>query len=143
MWLWYKTRYNRLGIKNGFDIPINTLGYGCRIAHRCGIIINGNTKIGNYCCLYRCSCADGNPKRIGDNVFIGTNAVIAKKVTIANGCSISAMSLVNRNFLIENNLLGGPAHNLKLSRPWTEEQPYKDEYERCERLRKELGLLNI
>lgn len=107
MWLWYKTRYNRLGIKNGFDIPINTLGYGCRIAHRCGIIINGNTKIGNYCCLYRCSCADGNPKRIGDNVFIGTNAVIAKKVTIANGCSISAMSLVNRNFLIENNLLGG------------------------------------
>ena len=63
IYLWYRIKYNKLSIKNGFDIPINSLGYGCRISHRCGIIINGNTKIGNYCCLYRCSCADGNPKK--------------------------------------------------------------------------------
>lgn len=144
IWVWYRMRYNHFSIKIGFDIPINSLGYGCRIGHRCGIIISGNTKIGNYCCLYRCSCADGNPKKIGDNVFIGTNVVIAKKVSIADGCSISAMSLVNRNFLTENELLGGvPARSLRPSRPWTEEQPYKEEYERCERLREELGLLNI
>lgn len=107
MFLWYKMRYNKLSIMNGFDIPINSLGYGCRIGHRCGIIISGSTKIGNYCCIYRCSCADGNPKRIGNHVFIGTNVVIAKNVTIADGCFISAMSLVNKDVLSENTVMGG------------------------------------
>lgn len=144
LWLWYKVRYNQLSVKNGFDIPINTLGYGCRIGHRCGIIINGNTKIGNYCCLYRCSCADGTPKKIGNHVFIGTNVVITKSVTIADGCSISAMSLVNHDFLIENECIGGvPARSLKTSQPWTEEQPYKDCVERCEKLKNKLYQDNI
>ena len=107
IWLWYRMRYNQLSIKNGFDIPINSLGYGCRIGHRCGIIISGSTKIGNYCCLYRCSCADGNPKKIGNHVFIGTNVVIAKEVNIADGVSISAMSLVNKDVLKENQCVGG------------------------------------
>lgn len=144
IWLWYRMRYNQLSIKNGFDIPINSLGYGCRIGHRCGIIISGNTKIGNYCCLYRCSCADGNPKKIGNHVFIGTNVVIAKSVTVADGVSISAMSLVNKSFLDENQCVGGvPARCLKFSRPWTEEQPYKDCVERCELLKKKMGLENV
>lgn len=60
-----------------------------------------------YCCIYRCSCADGNPKRIGNHVFIGTNVVIAKNVTIADGCFISAMSLVNKDVLSENTVMGG------------------------------------
>ena len=141
LWLYYRIKYHKLNIKNGFDIPINSLGYGCRIGHRCGIIINGNTKIGNYCCLYRCSCADANPKRIGNNVFIGTNVVIAKNVTIADGCFVSAMSLVNKDIPNPNTIWGGvPAHCLKSHEPWTEEQPYKDEMERCEALRKQMNL---
>lgn len=107
VWLYYRIRYNKLSIKNGFDIPINTFGYGCRISHRCGIIINGNTKIGNYCCVYRCSCADGQPKTIGNHVMIGTNVVITKEVSIADGCSISAMSMLNRSALTANELWGG------------------------------------
>ena len=35
---------------------------------------------------------------------------------------------------------GVPARFLKTARPWTEEQPYKDEVERCERLKKEMKL---
>lgn len=111
IFLWYKASYNRLSIKNGFDIPIS------------------------------CSCADGSPKNIGNHVFIGTNVVIAKKVTIADGCSLSAMSLVNKDFCTENTLVGGiPARSLKPSRPWTDEQPYKSEFERCEALKKEMSL---
>lgn len=106
-WVYYHVKYHRISRKLGFDIPINTLGYGCRIAHQCGIIINSAIKIGNYCCLYRCSCADGHPKRIGNNVFIGTNVVIAKEVSIADGCSISAMSMLNRNIVNKNKLCGG------------------------------------
>ena len=41
--------------------------------------------------------------------------------------------------------LGGgvTARFLKESLPWTEEQPYKDEMERCERLKIEYGLTEI
>lgn len=106
-YLLYKQKYQKISVKCGYEIPLNSLGYGCRIGHRCGIIISGSTKIGNYCCLYRCSCADGNPKRIGNHVFIGTNVVIAKNVTIADGCFISAMSLVNKDVLIKNTVVGG------------------------------------
>lgn len=143
-WLYYRVKYHRLSEKLGFDIPINTLGYGCRIAHKCGIIISGATKIGNYCCLYRASFADGHPKRIGNHVFIGTNVVVAKETAIADGCTISAMSFVNSSILKPNQLWGGViAKYIKECRPWTEEQPYRDEYERCEMLKKELGLTDI
>ena len=60
------------------------------------------------------------------------NVVIAKNVTIADGCFISAMSLVNK---------GGTCFALlKTTRPWTEEQPYKDEFERCEKLKRKMNL---
>lgn len=107
LYLIYKQKYLKISEKCGYEIPLNSLGYGCRIAHRCGIIINGATTIGNYCCLYRCIFADGNPKHIGNHVFIGTNVVIAKKVTIADGVSISAMSLVNKDFLVDNECVWG------------------------------------
>ena len=80
-------------------------------------------------------------KKIGNHVFIGTNVVIAKNVTIADGCTISAMSLVNKNITKENELWGGtPASRLKASRPWTEESLYKEEVERCERLKNKMCL---
>ena len=35
---------------------------------------------------------------------------------------------------------GVPARFLKTARPWTEEQPYKDEVERCEKLKRKMNL---
>ena len=107
LWFYYRLKFHRLSRKLSVEIPINSLGYGCRIAHPQGIILSGNTKIGNYCCLYRCTCADGNPKRIGNNVFIGTNVVIAKNVSVEDGCSISAMSYLNKNIFNKNETWGG------------------------------------
>lgn len=144
LWLYYRIKYNKLSVKTGFDIPLNSLGYGCRIGHRCGIIISGGTKIGNYCSIHRCSCADGNPKQIGNNVFIGTNVVLAKTVKVPDGCSISAVSFLNKSIDGENQLWGGvPAKFLKDSHPWTDEQPYKDEFEKCEALRLKMNLLDL
>ena len=144
VWFFYKIRHHNLSIKLGFDIPINTLGYGCRIAHQCGIIINGNTKIGNYCCLYRVSFADAQPKRIGNKVFIGTNVVVAKKIEVADGTTISAMSFLNQSITNKNELWGGiVAKKIKDSKPWTEEYPYCENINRCELLKKSMGLTNI
>lgn len=142
LYLLYKQKYQKISVRCGYEIPLNSLGYGCRIGHRCGIIINGATKIGNYCCLYRCTFADGNPKQIGNHVFIGTNVVVCKKTNIADGCFISAMSLINKDIKSPCQLWGGvPGKLLKDGiAPWTEEQPYKDEYERCEELKANLNI---
>ena len=144
IWVYYKIKHHKSSIQLGFDIPINTIGYGCRIAHQCGIIINGNTRIGNYCCLYRASFADALPKKIGNNVFIGTNVVIAKNIEVADGTTISAMSFLNKSILNNNELWGGVvASKIKESRPWTEEYPYCENVRRCELLRKSMGLTDI
>ena len=107
VYLLFRVLYLRSMVRCGFDIQLHTFGYGVRIGHCCGIIINGATTIGNYCCIYRCSVADGNQKVIGNNVLIGTNTVITHKVNIADGCSIAAMSLVNKNITMQNQLWGG------------------------------------
>ena len=142
LYLLYKYKFQKISVKCGFEIPLHSIGYGCRIGHRCGIILNPGTRIGNYCCLYRSTFADGHHKHIGNNIFIGTNVVVCKETNIADGCSISAMTFVNKSIDIPNSLWGGvPAKLLKSSiKPWTEEQPYKDEYERCEQLRKKLNI---
>ena len=111
LYLLYKHKYQKISLKCGYEIPLNSLGYGCRIGHRCGIIINGATKIGNYCCLYRCTFADGNPKHIGNHAFFGTNVVVCKKTNIADGCSISAMTFVNKSIDIPNSLWGRLSEN--------------------------------
>lgn len=107
LYLLFKHKYLKISEKCGYEIPLNSLGYGCRIGHRCGIIINGATKIGNYCCLYRSTFADGNPKHIGTHVFIGTNVVVCKETDIADGCFISAMSLINKDIKSPYQLWGG------------------------------------
>ena len=46
---------------------------------------------------------------IGDNVYIGANAVVAGKITIGNNCVIAANSLVVNTFEDGVTLLGVPA----------------------------------
>lgn len=140
LFLYYHIRFDRLGYKLGFEIPPYSLGYGVRIAHHGSIVMNGSTKIGNYCCINNLvTFADGNPKNIGNRVFIGTGCVICKNVTIADGCKISACSLVNKNFLDKDILIGGvPAKKLLPCKPWTEE--YQERIDRCEKLRIEMGV---
>lgn len=100
--------YYHLCAKTGYDIPLNCLGYGCRIGHLSTIVMNNRTKIGNYCCLHNnIVFADGHPKVIGDHCFIGSNVTIAKEVTIANGCMISSNSFVRHSCLEPNTLMGG------------------------------------
>ena len=41
-----KYRIHRLGVRLGFDIPINAVGPGLRIDHFGFVAINGNAKVG-------------------------------------------------------------------------------------------------
>lgn len=137
IWFFYRLRYERLKERTGFDIPTGTLGYGARIAHLSTIVVNGNTRIGNYCCFSNnIVFADAQPKTISNDVFIGSNVVFAKAITIAVGCKISACTLQNKSSVKKNMLWGGvPSRELKPCEPWTSSEPYCSERKRCEDLR--------
>lgn len=127
----------------GFEIPPESLGYGCRIFHFGSLTLNPSSRIGNYCCLHNSvTFAGGEPKRIGNRCFISTGVVIAKEVEIADDCTIGANSFVNSNFPKTNTLLGGIiAKELAESKPsWLAEGLYNDEWKRCEQLRVDMGL---
>ena len=140
VYLYYKIRYDRLGYQLGFEIPLYSIGYGCRIPHHGSIVLNGATKIGNYCCLMNLTTfADGDLKEIGNKCYISTNVVVAHRIKIGDGCKISACSFVNKCFEAENKLIGGvPAKVLKDCEPWTIE--CQEDVETCEKLRLKMGL---
>ena len=112
-WMWipyffYSRKLDRLSYACGYDIPLNSLGYGVCLPHHGSCIINGAIHIGNYCALMNNVCiADGNPKKIGNGVFFATGVVIAKHADIADGVSITANSFVNKPITKPNSLWGG------------------------------------
>jgi acetyltransferase-like isoleucine patch superfamily enzyme len=50
-----------------------------------------------------------SPPHIGNNCYIGPNAIIVKGVTIGNGCIIGANSFVNKSFSDNTRIAGSPA----------------------------------
>ena len=107
-----RRRRNKLGIKLGLSIPINTVGKGITIYHSGNIIINAKAKIGQNCKLHGDNCIGNNGINedtpiIGDNVDIGVGAKIIGDVVIADGCKIGANAVVAKSFLKENSILVG------------------------------------
>jgi serine O-acetyltransferase len=90
-------------IKYGFDISYRTsIGSGFYIGHFGGIVIHGDTKIGNNCNISQGITIgilnrgrnSGIPT-IGDRVFIGPGAVILGGISIADDALIGANAVVN------------------------------------------------
>src|SRR5690606_27471172 len=89
---YYRYMLRRLSIKYGFQIPPSTtIGPGLYLGHFGSIVINKNTKIGKNCNIAH-STTIGQTNRgsnkgcptIGDNVWIGTGAVIVGGISIGN-----------------------------------------------------------
>ncbi len=138
---YYQNKLDRLSYQCGFDIPLNTLGYGVNIAHHGSITINPLTKIGNYCAIMNnVVIGDSNEKVIGNGVLIGSNTVILKKITIADGCQIAAMSLINKTITKPNTLVGGVNLLLKPEiATWYEgDEVVNSNHAKCEMLRNKM-----
>lgn len=143
LYLFHRFRYYRLSYRLGYEIPPASLGYGVLIPHYGSITINPAAKIGNYCVIHNnVTFADGDYKQIGDRCFFGTNVVVAHGITLGNGCTVSANSLVNRLYPGSNVLLGGmTAKILRTQNPsWFDEGIGLDKYNQIEHLRKKMGL---
>ena len=104
-------------IITGISIPYTSeIGAGFYIGHFGGIIINASAVIGVNCNISQgvtIGVSGREEKRgvpvIGDNVYIGVNAVIAGKITVGDNCVIGANSLVINSVEANKTVLGVPA----------------------------------
>lgn len=99
---WQKT----IEIITGISIPASAqIGKSFYIGHFGGIILNAKTIIGDNCNISQGVTIGisglgenrGVPV-IGNNVYVGANAVLAGKISIGNDVLVGACSLVNKSF---------------------------------------------
>ncbi len=84
--------------------PLAKIGPGLYVVHSIGVGVGAYVTIGRNCRLHLGSVVgpqahDGPPRHtvVGDDVFIGTHAVVAAGVTIGDGAVIGANALVVRD----------------------------------------------
>jgi serine O-acetyltransferase len=115
-------RFHKISLKLGFSIYPNVFGPGLYIPHYGTIVVNGHARVGANCVLHTSTCIGGDElKKIGDNAYISSGAIILGAVTIADNTTIGANSLVNKSFSDSNVLIGGvPAKVIKERKAWFE-----------------------
>lgn len=94
----------RFSINKSNHIPLETsIGGGLRCPHLLGIVIAGNTIIGQNCTIYHQvtigidESKTNMAPRIGNNVFIGAGAKILGSVYIGNNVKIGANAVVTKD----------------------------------------------
>ena len=104
-------------IVSGISIPYScAIGHSFYIGHFGGIILNSKTVIGNNCNISQgvtIGVSGRGDKRgvplLGNNIYIGANAVLAGKIIVGNNCLIAANSLVVDSISDGATVLGVPA----------------------------------
>lgn len=112
----YRFFYRKYQIKFNTDIPASTkIGYGFKIRHLGGIVINPNVIIGNNVDILNgvlLGQEDRGDRKgcptIGDNVFIGTNAIVVGKIVVGNNVLIAPGSFVNFDVPNDSIVVGNP-----------------------------------
>jgi serine O-acetyltransferase len=102
---------------SGISIPYScSIGHSFYIGHFGGIIINANVIIGSNCNISQgvtIGVSGRGDKRgipiLGNNIYIGANAVLAGKILVGNNCLIAANSLVVDSISDGATVLGVPA----------------------------------
>jgi serine O-acetyltransferase len=117
-----KLRVLRLGERLGFDVPRNVFGPGLSIAHRGLLVVNGDTRVGARCRIHHGVTLGGTEAgspRIGDDVFIGPNAVVIGPVTVGDGAFIFPGAVVVQDVGAGMGAAGVPARTRPYEgKPW-------------------------
>ncbi|MDO7172708.1 serine O-acetyltransferase [Mariniflexile sp. AS56] len=111
--IWQKIIEILTGISISYTAQI---GSGFYIGHFGGIIINASAIIGDNCNISQgvtIGVSGRGEKRgvpvIGDNVYIGANAVIVGKIVLGDNCVVAANSLVVSSVEPNATVMGVPA----------------------------------
>ena len=114
-----KMRFQRLGMKLGFSISANVFGYGLVIPHYGTIVVGAGNVVGNYAVLHTSTCITAGKKIIVNAMYLSSGSKIINYITLGDGISISANTLVNKPVNQSNVLIAGcPAVIMKLTVPW-------------------------
>lgn len=114
--IFYRIILRRYQIKYGFQISAKTqIDGGLYLGHWGTVVVNPKVKIGKNCNLAH-GVTIGQTNRgentgvpqIGNNVWIGTNAVIVGGITIGNNVLIAPNSYVNQNIEDDSIVFGNP-----------------------------------
>ena len=115
--IFYKLKLRRLSLKTQIQIPACTkIGEGLYIGHTGRVIINGKAVLGKNINLAT-GVTIGQENRgerkgvptIGDNCWIGTNAVVVGNIKIGNDVLIAPLSFVNFDVPDHSIVIGNPA----------------------------------
>jgi serine O-acetyltransferase len=125
MWFFYSFLKNRYSYKYGFQINnVTEIGEGLFIGHRGTIVINGNAKIGKNCNIsHGVTIGQANRGKlkgypaIGDNVWIGTGAVIIGNIKIGSNVLIAPNSFVNIDVPENSLVVGNPCKIVHKEKP--------------------------
>lgn len=95
------------------------IGKGLYLGGFLGLVINSATVIGENCSISHGvvigTAGDGTPRApsLGNNVYIGTGAVIIGNINIGDNVRIGANSVVNKSFPSDVTIAGVPATIVK------------------------------
>src|ERR1700743_1180933 len=91
-------RYMKLGHKLGILIPVNVTGYGLKMHHIGGIILNAGIKIGNNCTIQTGVIIGqrqpGHLPEVGDDVYFAPGSQAFGKIKIGNNVVVAPNSVV-------------------------------------------------
>ncbi|MFF2549783.1 serine acetyltransferase [Nocardia sp. NPDC058058] len=109
---WYALRTKLLGERLGFTVPRNVFGPGLSIAHAGTLVVNPEARVGARCRIHQgvslASGAPGSYPVIGDDVFIGPNAVIVG-VTVGDRVEVRPGAVVIKDVPADVHVAGVPA----------------------------------
>lgn len=114
--LFYRLRLRALSKKTHIQIPYSTqIGEGLYIGHLGTIVINGSAKLGKNVNIAT-GVTIGQENRgsrkgaptIGNNVWIGTNAVLVGSITIGDDVLIAPLTYVNFDVPSHSIVIGNP-----------------------------------
>lgn len=116
LYIFYRLKLDYLSFKYGFQIPYSiSVGKGLYIGHFGRVIVNGEAKLGNNINLspgVTIGMTNRGKKKgvpaIGDNVWIGTNAIIVGGINIGNDVLIAPNSFVNFDVPDHSIVIGNP-----------------------------------
>lgn len=115
--IYYRIRLNRLSERSGIQLPTNAkIDKGLFIAHFGPIIVNPDAVIGKNVNISP-GVIIGKTNRgekkgvpvIGNNVWIGANAVVVGKITIGDDVLIAPNAYVNTDIPAHSVVMGNPA----------------------------------
>lgn len=100
---YYALKHKFLGMKLGYEIPVNTCEGGLKLFHSGSIIIHHQARIGEWCGLLQgVTVGQGilpdDVPTVGNNVIILSGAKLFGKIDIGDDVMIGANAVVNKSF---------------------------------------------